>query len=57
MTDLITMQAANLPATLKDLAKFVLINNDKLQAFRAEFSAIKKLGLAKEVQAQKLKES
>lgn len=57
LTDLITMQAAELPAKLDDLAKFVLIGNDKLQAVRAEISAIKKLGLAKEVHAQKLKEA
>lgn len=57
MGDLITTQAANLPANLDDLAKFVLIGNDKLQAVRAEISAIKKLGLAKDVHAQKLKEA
>ena len=56
VTDLIT-QAAELPANLDDLAKFVLIGNDKLQAVRAEISAIKKLGLAKEVHEQKLKEA
>lgn len=37
MTDL-TTQAANLPTNLDDLAKFVLIGNDKLQAVRAEIS-------------------
>lgn len=57
MTELITTQSAQLPATLEDLAKFVLVGNDKLQAVRAEISAIKKLGLAKEVHEQKLKEA
>lgn len=55
MTDLI-LSENNLPANLNDLSKFVLIGNDKLQAVRAEISAIKKLGLAKEVHEQKLAE-
>lgn len=56
MSDLITRQQNNLPVTLDDLSKFVLIGNDKLQIVRAEISAIKKLGLAKEVHEQKLRE-
>ena len=56
MKELVTTQA-NLPAKLEDLSKFVLIGNDKLQAVRAEISAIKKLGLAKEVHEQKLTEA
>lgn len=55
MTDLITVEN-NLPVKIEDLSKFVLIGNDKLQAVRAEISAIKKLGLAKEVHEQKLAE-
>lgn len=55
MTDLI-LSENNLPANLDDLSKFVLIGNDKLQAVKAEISAIKKLGLAKEVHEQKLAE-
>ncbi|MBR3747000.1 MAG: hypothetical protein IKN27_08585, partial [Selenomonadaceae bacterium] len=46
----------NLPATLEDLSKFVLIGRDKLQAVRAEISAMKNLNLAKEVREQKLAE-
>ena len=57
MTDLITIQAAFLPSTIEDLSKFILIGNDKLQAVRAEISAIEKLGLAQEVHAQKLAEA
>lgn len=55
MTDLITTQS-NLPTTLEDLSKFVLIGRDKLQAVRAEISAMKNLNLAKEVREQKLAE-
>ena len=55
MTDLIVAQN-NLPATLEDLSKFVLIGRDKLQAVRAEISAMKNLNLAKEVREQKLAE-
>ena len=56
MTDLITTQNI-LPAKLDDLAKFVLIGRDKLQAVRAEINAINKLGLAREVREQKLHEA
>ncbi len=52
MTDLIY-----LPSKLEDLAKFVLIVRDKLQAVRAEINAINKLGLAREVREQKLHEA
>lgn len=52
MTDLITTQS-NLPTTLEDLSKFVLIGRDKLQAVRAEISALQKLNVAEEVLAQK----
>ena len=41
---------------MKDLSKFVLISRDKLQAVRAEISAINKLNPAKEVHEQKLAE-
>ncbi len=53
MTDLITTQK-HLPATLDDLAPFILIGMDKLQVVRAEINAINKLGLACEVREQKL---
>lgn len=56
MTDLVVSQG-NIPAKIEDLAKFVLIGRDKLQAVRAEISAINKLGLAKEVYEQKKTEA
>lgn len=46
-----------LPDTLPDLSKFVLIGREKLNAVRAEIRAIDKVGLAKEVHEQKLKEA
>ena len=55
MIDLIVRED-NLPATLEDLSKFVLIGRDKLQAVRAEINAMKNLNLAKEVHEQKLRE-
>ena len=55
MTDLIVREN-NLPTTLEDLSKFVLVGRDKLQAVRAEISAMKNLNLAREVREQKLAE-
>lgn len=57
MTDLILANQYNLPANLEDLAKFVLIGRDKLQAVRAEINAISKLDIAREVREQKLHEA
>ena len=57
MTDLILSNQNILPSKLDDLAKFVLIGRDKLQAVRAEINAINKLGLAREVREQKLHEA
>ena len=48
--------SAQLPDTLPDLTKFVLIGREKLNAVRAEIRAIQKVGLAQEVHEQKLKE-
>jgi phage N-6-adenine-methyltransferase len=53
----LTVINTQLPDTLEDLSKFVLIGRDKLQAVRAEISAISKLGLAKEVYEQKKAEA
>lgn len=55
MTDLI-IRENTLPATMEDLSKFVLVGRDKLQAVRAEISAMQNLNLAKEVREQKLRE-
>lgn len=46
-----------LPENIPDLAKFVLIGRDKLQAVRAEIHAIDKVGMAKDVYQQKLEEA
>lgn len=56
MNDL-TVTNQQLPNTIPDLAKFVLVGRDKLQAVRAEIHAINKVGLAKEVYQQKLNEA
>lgn len=53
----IKLYQGNLPSTIEDLSRFALIGRDKLTSVRAEISAIKKLGLAKEVHEQKLKEA
>ena len=50
-------QSKQLPDTLEDLSKFVLVGREKLNAVRAEIRAIQKVGLAKEVHEQKLAEA
>lgn len=57
MNSLTTTQQRQLPDTITDLAKFVLVGRDKLQAVKAEIHAINKVGLAKEVYQQKLNEA
>lgn len=56
MTDLTTVNH-QLPSTIEDLARFVLIGRDRMAAVRAEISAINRLGLAQEVRQQKLAEA
>ena len=46
-----------LPDTLDDLSKFVLVNEEKIQALRAQIRAIKKVSVAREVYEQKLAEA
>lgn len=46
-----------LPSTLPELARFALVGREKLNAVRAEIRAIDKVGLAREVREQKLKEA
>lgn len=53
----VTNYTANLPDTLEDLSKFVLVNEERIQALRAQIRAIKKVSLAKEVYEQKLAEA
>ena len=57
MNELTTFQTGQLPDTIEDLAKFVLVNEEKSQALRAQIRAIKKVNLAKEVYEQKLAEA
>ena len=47
----------NLPNTLEDLSKFVLVGREKLTAVRANIRAIDKLQLAEDVRAQKKEEA
>ena len=56
MNNLTTYQN-NLPNTLEDLSKFVLVGREKLTAVRAEIRAINKVQLAEEVREQKKEEA
>ena len=56
MNELAT-QRTQLPETLEDLSKFVLVGREKLNAVRAEIRAIEKVQLAAEVHEQKLQEA
>lgn len=56
MNDIANYQA-QLPDTLEDLSQFVLVNEERVQALRAQIRAIKKVNLAKEVYEQKLAEA
>ena len=53
----LTVVQNNLPATMPELARFVLVGTEKLAAVKAEIRAIKKVGLAKEVYEQKKMEA
>lgn len=56
MNNLIIAQN-NLPNTLENLSKFVLVGREKLTAVRAEIRAIDKIQLAEEVREQKKEEA
>lgn len=56
MNDLITT-TKQLPDTLPELTRFVLVGREKLASVRAEIRAIQKVGLAKEVLEQKKAEA
>lgn len=49
--------STQLPEKMEDLSKFVLINEERVHALRAQIKAIKKAKLAKEVYEQKLAEA
>ena len=57
MQEGIVIQNQNLPDTIEDLAKFVLVGREKLTAVKAEIRAIDKVGLAREVYQQKKEEA
>lgn len=56
MNELTEYQRSGLPTTPTDLAKFILVAQEKVKAVKAEIRAIKKLELAKEVYTQKMEE-
>lgn len=53
----IIQRREDLPTTLDDLSRFVLVGREKLTAVRAEIRAIDKVGVATGVREQKLKEA
>lgn len=57
MENALTNTSAQLPTTIPELSRFVLVGRDKLQAVKAEIHAIEKVGLAQEVREQKLQEA
>lgn len=56
MNELAAYQSGDLPAQPSDLAKFMIVAQEKVKAVKAEIRAIQKLNLAKEVYAQKMEE-
>ena len=56
-TALVTGEERQLPSNPIELARFVLVGEEKVSSLRAEIRAIKKAGLAKEVLDQKLQEA
>ena len=56
-TEQMILTTNNLPERFEDVAAFAVIAQEKLKSVRAEISAIKRLGLAKEVYEQKLREA
>ena len=56
MSELI-VQNSQLPSTMEDLNRFILIGREKLKAVRAEIKAIEYVDLAKDVWEQKLREA
>ena len=56
MNDLVTYQSSDLPAQPDDLAKFMIVAQEKVKAVKAEIRAIQKLNLAQEVYMQKMEE-
>lgn len=57
MDNALAKSVSNLPATMEELTKFVLVGREKLTSVRAEIRAIDKLQLAEEVREQKKEEA
>lgn len=56
MTDIIT-QNTQLPTTIEDLSRFVIVGREQLAAIRAAMRAIDKVGAAKEFRDKRLEEA
>lgn len=56
MNELAVHQNGDLPTKPSDLAKFMIVAQEKVKAVKAEIRAIQKLNLAKEVYSQKMEE-
>ena len=56
MNEFAAYQSGGLPAQPSDLAKFMIVAQEKVKAVKAEIRAIQKLNMAKEVYAQKMEE-
>jgi hypothetical protein len=57
MSNELTVPNMNLPDTISDLSKFILVGREKLTAVKAEIRAINKLKLAEDVHKQKQEEA
>lgn len=57
MSELIVSSENTLPTRFEDVAAFAVLAQEKLKSVNAEISAIKRLGLAQEVLAQKIAEA
>ena len=57
MMNELTKYSQQLPDTIEDISKFVLVGTEKMKALKAEIRAIEKLHLAEEVYSQKMGEA
>jgi len=53
----LVVRKENLPATIEELKAFVIVTKRRIEAHKAQISAIKRLGLSKSVYERKLKET
>lgn len=54
MNNSLTIKKENLPATIVDLKKFILVSTEALKAYKVKLSAVDKLNIAKAVKDQTL---